>query len=75
MKKNISEDIPFNHNKNSDIKIRFKRKARIYIIQDKLLSSKKMSNANFTLDLIPKTNINRKMKVYKSLYHKRISKI
>lgn len=76
LKKNISEDIiPFNHNKNSDIKIRFKRKARIYIIQDKLLSSKKMSNANFTLDLIPKTNINRKMKIYKSLYHKRISKI
>lgn len=56
-------------------KYKRKRKARVYTIQDKLLKHKKLNSSNFTLDLIPKTNIKRNNKVYKSLYHKRIIKI
>lgn len=56
-------------------KYKKKRKARIYTIQDKLLKHKKLNSSNFTLDLIPKTNIKRNNKVFKSLYHKRIIKI
>jgi hypothetical protein len=52
-----------------------KRRGRIYTIQEKLLKNKKLDTSNFTLDLIPKTNITRKNKMYKSLYYQRISKI
>ena len=57
-----------------------KRKARIYTLQEKILSRKKLNvkgsnRNNFTLDLIPKNNLKRSNKGFKSIYHKRMSKV
>lgn len=65
----------YHYTKKTYLRRKWTRNKRIYTIQDKLLRNKKINSGNFNLELIPRTNIKANNKVFKSLYHQRISKI